>query len=64
MAVKGIPVELVLDTGEGDPEYTEEQLQYLLAELQQIDLTSINRVSRAPAPSGTRAGMPSNWARC
>ncbi|MCX4460315.1 hypothetical protein OOK58_56195 [Streptomyces sp. NBC_01728] len=56
MAVKRIPVELVLDTGEGDPEYTEEQLQYLLAELQQIDPTSINRVSRAPAPSGTRSG--------
>ncbi|MFF1627230.1 hypothetical protein [Streptomyces sp. NPDC058272] len=56
MAVEGKPVELVLDTGEADREYTEEQLQYLLAELQQIDLTSINRVSRAPAPSGTRSG--------
>ncbi|OKJ72266.1 effector-associated constant component EACC1 [Streptomyces sp. CB02460] len=53
---EGLPVELLLDTGEGDPEYLEGQLQYLLAELQQIDLASIDRVSRAPAPSGTRSG--------
>ncbi|GAA2254953.1 effector-associated constant component EACC1 [Streptomyces indiaensis] len=56
MAVKGTPVELVLDTMDGDPEHTEEELQYLLAELQQIDLASVDRVSSAPAPSGTRSG--------
>ncbi|MGW4979223.1 effector-associated constant component EACC1 [Streptomyces mirabilis] len=55
MAV-GIPVELVLDTGDGDLEQTEEELQYLLAELSELELPSIDRVTRAPAPAGTRGG--------
>ncbi|MFK4106161.1 hypothetical protein ACI2L1_40120 [Streptomyces sp. NPDC019531] len=56
MSVAGMPVELVLDGEDGDPEYVEEQLQYLLAELDQLDVESIERVVGAPAPSGTRSG--------
>ncbi len=55
MAVEGSPVRLVLDTGDGDQEYAEEQLQYLLAELSQLDLASIERApSPLPPPPGTR----------
>ncbi|SCE43564.1 hypothetical protein GA0115240_161224 [Streptomyces sp. DvalAA-14] len=55
MAVGGISVELVLDSGDGDQEFAEEQLQYLLDELSQLDLVSIDRVpSSPPAPPGTR----------
>jgi len=56
VAVDGIPVELVFDTGDGDPERTEEELQYLLAELAQLDVAGIDRVSPSPAPAGTRGG--------
>jgi membrane-associated two-gene conflict system component 1 (EACC1) len=56
VAVEGIPVELVLDTGDDDPEYVEEQLQYLLAELSQLDLASIDRaLSPLPPQPGTRS---------
>ncbi|MFD7087275.1 hypothetical protein ACFV94_05580 [Streptomyces sp. NPDC059896] len=56
MAVEGTPVELVLDTGDDDREYAEEQLQYLLAELSHLDLASIERTpSLLPAPPGTRS---------
>jgi len=44
----------VLDVGEDDPEYAEEQLQYLIEELRGLDLTSIERAPQAPPPSGTR----------
>ena len=56
MSVAGMPVELVLDAEDGNPEYVEEQLQYLLAELDQLDVESIERVAGPPAPSGTRSG--------
>ncbi|GAA1162760.1 hypothetical protein F4556_000464 [Kitasatospora gansuensis] len=46
---------LVLDTGDDDPEYTEEQLQYLIDELRGLDLSSIERASQAPAPPGARS---------
>lgn len=56
MAVEGIPVELVVDTGHDDPEYTEEQLQYLIAELRHLDLASIDRAPASlPAPPGARS---------
>lgn len=56
MAVEGIPVELVLDPGDDDRAYAEDQLQYLLAELSQLDLASIDRASSSlPAPPGTRS---------
>src|SRR5690349_3439063 len=45
---------VVVDTREGDPERTEEDLQFLLDELSQIDAESIERESIAPAPPGTR----------
>ncbi|WP_461036939.1 effector-associated constant component EACC1 [Streptomyces mayteni] len=51
----GISVGLVLDTGDGDPEHVEEQLQYLLAELSQLELDSIDRApSPHPPPARTR----------
>ncbi len=60
MAVAGVPVELVLETGDGDPEYAEEQLQYLLDELNHLALPSIDRApSSLPPPSGTRG--PGAW---
>lgn len=48
-----IPVRLVLDVGDDDPEYAEEQLQYLIEELRGIDLASIDRAPQVPPP-GTR----------
>ncbi|WP_333768935.1 effector-associated constant component EACC1 [Streptomyces sp. IBSBF 2435] len=53
MASEEIPVRLVLDAGDDDPEYAEEQLQYLIEELRGIDLASIDRAQQAPPP-GTR----------
>lgn len=56
MVVEGKLVELVVDTGDDDPEYTEEQLRYLLDELSHLDLASINRAPLSlPAPPGTRS---------
>lgn len=52
----GIRVELMLDTRDGDAEQTEEELQYLLAELSELELPSIDRVTRGPAPDGSRSG--------
>jgi Effector Associated Constant Component 1 len=47
-------VRLILDSEDGDQERTEEDLQYLLGELAQIDVASIERESVGPAPPGTR----------
>ncbi|TDC78486.1 hypothetical protein E1283_04995 [Streptomyces hainanensis] len=45
----------MLDTGDGDPEHVEEQLQYLLAELSRLELDSIDRAPAPhPPPDGTR----------
>ncbi|QQC90525.1 effector-associated constant component EACC1 [Streptomyces alfalfae] len=56
VAVEGTTVELMLYTGDDDREYSEEHLQYLLAELSQLDLTSIDRVLLpVPPPPGTRS---------
>jgi hypothetical protein len=49
-----IPVRLVFDAGDDDPEYAEEQLQYLIEELRGLDLASIDRAPQAPPPPGTR----------
>jgi hypothetical protein len=49
-----IPVRLVFDAGDDDPEYAEQQLQYLIEELAGLDLASIDRAPRGPAPPGTR----------
>ncbi len=54
MPTNAIQVRLVLDTEDGDPERSEEDLQYLLDELAQIDIASIERESAGPAPPGTR----------
>ncbi|MGW0206124.1 hypothetical protein ACWDZ8_09980 [Streptomyces sp. NPDC003233] len=52
----GMLVELVLDTGDdGDAEYTEQQLQSLLAEVSQLDLASIERPSSPLPPPGSRS---------
>jgi len=47
-------VRLILDSEDGDQERTEEDLQYLLGELAQIDVAGIERESAGPAPPGTR----------
>lgn len=49
-----VRVKLVLDTPDGDQERLEEDLQFLLDELSQIDTESIERESVGPAPPGTR----------
>ncbi len=54
MPADAIQVRLVLDTEDGDPERSEEDLQYLLDELAQIDVASVERESAGPAPPGTR----------
>ncbi|PTH90329.1 hypothetical protein C9J60_05060 [Streptomyces sp. A244] len=46
---------LVLDTGDGDEDYAEEQLQHLIAELSELDLDSLDRVTRGPPPPGSRS---------
>ncbi|NUW05183.1 hypothetical protein G6W50_36595 [Streptomyces sp. CAI 127] len=51
-----ILVELTFSAGDGDPEQTEEQLQYLLAELREMELPSVERLMSAQAPTGTRGG--------
>ncbi|MEV0410344.1 hypothetical protein AB0I68_05890 [Streptomyces sp. NPDC050448] len=56
VAVGGILVGLILDTGQDEGDYVEEQLQYLLAELSHLDLVSIDRVPASlQAPPGTRS---------
>jgi hypothetical protein len=50
-----VQMRLVLDPQDEDQERTEDDLQYLLGELVQIDGVSIERESAGPAPVGTRA---------
>jgi Effector Associated Constant Component 1 len=54
MPADAIQVRLVLDTEDEDPERSEEDLQYLLDELAQIDIASTERESTGSAPPGTR----------
>ncbi|MGW0651161.1 effector-associated constant component EACC1 [Streptomyces umbrinus] len=55
MGTRTIPVVLVLDTGDDDQEYAEEQLQHLIAELSELELDSIDRVAQGLSPPGTRS---------
>lgn len=55
MGNRTIPVVLVLDTGDGDEEHAEEQLQHLTTELSELDLDSIDRVTQGPPPPGSRS---------
>ncbi|MER5569092.1 hypothetical protein ABT083_23165 [Streptomyces goshikiensis] len=56
MAAGGILVGLILDTGQDDGDYIEEQLQYLLTELSHLDLVSIDRVPASLlVPPGARS---------
>ena len=48
-------VTLIFDDAEADPEYLEEQLQILIAELDDNEVGEIARVPGPPAPDGTRA---------
>lgn len=48
-------VTLVFDDAEADPEYLEEQLQILIAELLEHEVGEVERVPGPPAPDGTRA---------
>ncbi|MEV5491742.1 hypothetical protein AB0L47_27800 [Streptomyces bobili] len=54
MGTRTIPVVLVLDVGD-DEEYAEEQLQQLIAELSELDLDSLDRVTQGPPPPGSRS---------
>jgi hypothetical protein len=54
MQEEAIHVRLVLGTEDEDQERVEEDLRYLLDELAQIDVASIERESAGPAPAGTR----------
>jgi hypothetical protein len=54
MQDEAIQVRLVLGTEDGDQEHAEGDLQYLLDELAQIDVASIERESAGPVPPGTR----------
>jgi len=54
MSADAIQVRLVLDDEDGDQERGEEDLRYLLDELAQIDISSIEREPAGPAPPGTR----------
>lgn len=49
-----VPVQLVFDAEDNDPEYVEQQLQYLIDELRGLDLASIDRAPQSPPPPGTR----------
>ncbi|MGD1216921.1 hypothetical protein AB9Q10_00650 [Streptomyces krungchingensis] len=55
MGDRTMPVVLVLDTDDGDDEYAEEQLQHLMAELSELDLDGIDRVTQGPPPPGSRS---------
>ncbi|NKQ29303.1 effector-associated constant component EACC1 [Streptomyces galbus] len=52
---------LVLDTGDGDEDYAEEQLQDLIAELSELDLDGIDRVRQGPPPPGSRSTDAVQW---
>jgi Effector Associated Constant Component 1 len=54
MAADVIRVRLVLAAQDGDEERTEEELHYLLDELDQVGAASIEREPTGPAPPGTR----------
>lgn len=54
MPADEIQVRLVLDPEDGDHERIEEDLQYLLDELAQIDVANVGRDQAGPAPPGTR----------
>ncbi|MEG3632582.1 effector-associated constant component EACC1 [Micromonospora palythoicola] len=55
MSVDGASILLVLEGDDDDREYVEEDLQYLIAELRNLHLDQIERVSEGPPPPGTRA---------
>ena len=54
MAADAIRVRLILATQDGDEERTEEDLHYLLDELDHVGAASIERESAGPTPPGTR----------
>ncbi len=54
MPAEAMRVRLVLDTQEGDPERAEEDIQYLVDELVQLDALDIERESAGTARPGTR----------
>jgi hypothetical protein len=54
MAADVIRVRLVLAAQDGDEERTEEELHYLLDELDQVGAASIEREQTGAAPPGTR----------
>lgn len=55
MSVDGPSVLLVLEGDDDDQERVEEDLQYLIAELNHLPLDQVERVPDGPAPPGTRA---------
>jgi hypothetical protein len=61
MGTGPVPVVLVLDTGDGDEDYAEEQLQDLIAELSELDLDGIDRVRQGPPPPGSRSTDAVQW---
>jgi hypothetical protein len=54
MTVAEKRVRLVFNTQDGDRERAEEDLQYLLDDLVQIDIAGIEREPGGPVPAGTR----------
>ncbi len=55
MAAGETAVRLVLDTGDGDEERAEEEIRYLLAEVEELGVERVERAALGPAPAGTRA---------
>ncbi|HEY1174521.1 MAG TPA: hypothetical protein VGF17_00060 [Phytomonospora sp.] len=49
-------VTLVFDDADADPEYVEEQLQLLIAELGENEVDDVARVPGPPPPEGARTG--------
>ena len=56
MAAEASLVRLVVDPNDGDRERADEDVQYLLSDLAQLDVEAIGRVPAGAAPSGTKAG--------
>lgn len=48
-------VRLVLDTGDGDEERAEQEIRYLLTEVQELGVERVERAVLGPAPAGARA---------
>jgi hypothetical protein len=48
-------VRLVLDTGDGDEERAEEEIRYLLAEVEELGVERVERAALGPPPAGARA---------